>query len=603
MARPPPPPENLREETPKLRISVPPPRCCGGDGGAVFLGKLFKDKWYMNVLQSMGQSVNMFCPEGHIIYWNLSAEILYGYSEEEAIGRNVYELILSSRDVPDAELIIHRNKIGQTWTGQFPVRNKMGQIFLAIATNTPFYDDDEAEEIGQDFSRRPSTVTIELGVNLDPSVQTSITSKISNLACRVSSKVRSKLKTRESDVFRESGSGDGHHLDHAFVLSNQREDGISSGTSTPRGDSAGSPFGVFTSLVTGKSTVLAHGDLIDESEWKLGINKSLASKAEAWIGKKAMQWSGKGTDREAIKPQSSRLSWPWKQVSSHPHSVVKSEIQISDYNWLVENESSLDANSTSVCSSVVPKWDVETDCSDYEVLWEDLTVGEQIGQGSCGTVYHGLWHGSDVAIKVFSQQEYSKEVIFSFRQEVSLMKRLRHPNILLFMGAVTSPPRLCIVTEFLPRGSLFCLLQKSTSKLDWRRRLHMALDIARGMNYLHNCNPPIVHRDLKSSNLLVDKNWSVKVADFGLSRVKHDTYLATKTGKGTPQWMAPEVTQNERSNEKSDLYSFGVVLWELATQKIPWEHLNAMQVIGAVGFMNQRYLFCCLLLDSTFPSA
>lgn len=168
------------------------------------------------------------------------------------------------------------------------------------------------------------------------------------------------------------------------------------------------------------------------------------------------------------------------------------------------------------------------------------------------------------------------------------MKRLRHPNILLFMGAVTSPQRLCIVTEFLPRGSLFRLLQRNTSKPDWRRRVHMAVDIARGVNYLHHCNPPIIHRDLKTSNLLVDKNWTVKVGDFGLSRLKHETYLTTKTGRGTPQWMAPEVLRNEPSDEKSDVYSFGVILWELATEKIPWDNLNPMQVIGAVGFMNQR---------------
>uniref|UniRef100_A0ACD5WAJ5 Uncharacterized protein n=1 Tax=Avena sativa TaxID=4498 RepID=A0ACD5WAJ5_AVESA len=116
----------------------------------------------------------------------------------------------------------------------------------------------------------------------------------------------------------------------------------------------------------------------------------------------------------------------------------------------------------------------------------------------------------------------------------------------------------------------------------------MAIDIARGMNYLHNSIPTIVHRDLKSSNLLVDKNWNVKVADFGLSRLKIETFLTTKIGKGTPQWMAPEVLRSEPSNEKSDVYSYGVVLWELATHKIPWDTLNPVQVIGAVGFMDHR---------------
>ncbi|MED6121337.1 copper transport protein ctr1 [Stylosanthes scabra] len=108
------------------------------------------------------------------------------------------------------------------------------------------------------------------------------------------------------------------------------------------------------------------------------------------------------------------------------------------------------------------------------------------------------------------------------------------------------------------------------------------------MNYLHHRNPPIVHRDLKSSNLLVDKNWTVKVGDFGLSRLKDATLLTSKSGRGTPQWMAPEVLRNEPSNEKSDVYSFGVILWELMTQSIPWENLNSLQVVGVVGFMDRR---------------
>ncbi|KAK1372940.1 hypothetical protein POM88_000324 [Heracleum sosnowskyi] len=138
------------------------------------------------------------------------------------------------------------------------------------------------------------------------------------------------------------------------------------------------------------------------------------------------------------------------------------------------------------------------------------------------------------------------------------------------MGAVTSPERLGIVTEFLPRGSLFRLLQRSTSRIDWRRRIHMALDIARGVNYLHHCSPPIVHRDLKSSNLLVDKNWTVKVGDFGLSRLKHETFLTTKTGKGTPQWMAPEVLRNEPSDEKYAIIHLATSLSQYAKDE-PFE--------------------------------
>ncbi|CAN4106276.1 unnamed protein product [Withania somnifera] len=419
------------------------------------------------------------------------------------------------------------------------------------------------------------------------------------------------MRTGEGSILREGGSGDSHH--HAFpdaALVDQREDVNSSGASTPRGDVHISPFGVFSNVAKEEhSQEKSSRDSGDESEGKPGISKIITSKAEAWMVKKNLSWPWKGNEREVSEAKTTQFVWPWltnDQDNEWNHSKSSNAVstpddQIIESNRTATNEawgswsSSFNVNSTSSASSTdsttstaVNKVDTDTDCLDYEILWEDMTIGEQIGQGSCGTVYHGLWFGSDVAVKVFSKQEYSDDVIYSFRQEVSLMKRLRHPNCLLFMGAVTSPQRLCIVTEFLPRGSLFRLLQRNASKLEWRRRIHMALDIARGMNYLHHFNPPIVHRDLKSSNLLVDKNWTVKVGDFGLSRLKHETYLTTKNGKGTPQWMAPEVLRNEPSDEKVDIYSFGVILWELATEKIPWDNLNSMQVIGAVGFMNQR---------------
>jgi serine/threonine protein kinase len=152
---------------------------------------------------------------------------------------------------------------------------------------------------------------------------------------------------------------------------------------------------------------------------------------------------------------------------------------------------------------------------------------------SFGEVFRGEWHGLEVTIKRFLQQDISSDAFEAFRTEVGIMKRLCHPNVVLFMGAVTRVPHLSIVTEFLPRGSLFRLIHRPNNQLDERRRLRMALDVARGMNYLHNCTPVIVHRDLKSPNLLVDKNWVVKVCDFGLSRIKHNTLLSSRSTAGT----------------------------------------------------------------------
>ncbi|XP_076956581.1 uncharacterized protein LOC143631840 [Bidens hawaiensis] len=325
------------------------------------------------------------------------------------------------------------------------------------------------------------------------------------------------------------------------------------------------------------------------------MQRNAKDKLEEWMGKKRCVWPWKANERgESLVDKLCNFGWQRLHVNQE-EACLNGNIKINAASgvWTstlcVNSTSSLSnddtSNSTSTDQAIVK---VQMN-SDYEILWEDLIIRQQIGQGSCGTVYHGLWCGSDVAIKLFTHQEYSDDVMVSYKQEVSLMKRLRHPNILLFMGAVTaSPKHLCIVTEFLPRGSLFRILQRNSARLDWRRRICMAIDIARGMNYLHHSNPPIVHRDLKSSNLLVDKDCTVKVGDFGLSHIKHHTYLNTKSGKGTPQWMAPEIICSEQADEKSDVYSYGVVLWEIVTEKVPWDDLNPMQVIAAVGFMNRR---------------
>ncbi|CAD6225707.1 unnamed protein product [Miscanthus lutarioriparius] len=239
-------------------------------------------------------------------------------------------------------------------------------------------------------------------------------------------------------------------------------------------------------------------------------------------------------------------------------------------------------------------WNTVSDLSlaadDLIIPWNELVLKEKIGAGSFGTVHRADWHGSDVAVKILMEQDFHPERFREFMREVAIMKSLRHPNIVLFMGAVTEPPNLSIVTEYLSRGSLYKLLHRSGAKevLDERRRLNMAFDVAKGMNYLHRRSPPIVHRDLKSPNLLVDKKYTVKVCDFGLSRLKANTFLSSKSLAGTPEWMAPEVLRDEPSNEKSDVYSFGVILWELMTLQQPWCNLNPAQVVAAVGFKGRR---------------
>ncbi|TYI38959.1 hypothetical protein ES332_A02G066000v1 [Gossypium tomentosum] len=592
----------------------------GGDAGRTRTGNSrtaaanLTNSQYLNILQSMGQSIYIYDLRGRVFFWNRGAEKLYGYLEAEALGQNIIKLVCHPKDFGFAVNIVQRVTIGESWTGLFPIKNRLGENIFVVATVTPFYDEKgsvvgitsvtcdsrpfketkfefsaESQPKGDSsaFTRSKNAISIKLGLDPQQPLQAAIVSKISNLASKVSNKVKSRIRTGENRV---------DPYDH-------KEDATYSGVCTPKGDMWPPSHDVLYPFDK-VSTVMNSIDFGDKNEGKPAIQKFTSFIAKTGI---SLPWKGNSPEESeaktthSIRPCEGNDQQNETFLLKGPYLGKKLEDHINEYDSPINNEasgfssSSANVNSTSSTSSSgstggspVIRVDMDTDCVDYEILWEELTIGEQIGQGSCGTVYHGLWYASDVAVKVFPNLEYSDDVIHSFRQEVSLMKRLRHPNVLLFMGAVTSPQRLCIVTEFLQRGSLFRLLQRNAAKLDRKRRVHMALDIARGMNYLHHCNPTIVHRDLKSSNLLVDKNWTVKVGDFGLSRLKHATFLTTKTGKGTPHWMAPEVLRNEPSDEKSDIYSFGVILWELATGKIPWENLNSIQVIGTVGFMNQR---------------
>jgi len=200
-----------------------------------------------------------------------------------------------------------------------------------------------------------------------------------------------------------------------------------------------------------------------------------------------------------------------------------------------------------------------------------------IGDGSFGTVFKGRCRSQEVAIKVLHRQDLDEQALTAFRKEVEIMSKIFHPNILLYMGACTIPGNMMIVTELMPRGDLEALLHDRRLSLSLTLRMKMAREAALGMTWLHGSNPVFVHRDLKTSNLLVDNDWHIKLCDFGLSQLKQrgETLKDGVEGaKGTPLWMAPEVMAGQQFNEKADIYSFGIVLWEILTRKEPFQEFD-----------------------------
>ncbi|XP_077252211.1 mitogen activated protein kinase kinase kinase-like protein isoform X3 [Tasmannia lanceolata] len=225
---------------------------------------------------------------------------------------------------------------------------------------------------------------------------------------------------------------------------------------------------------------------------------------------------------------------------------------------------------------------------EWNIDFSELTVGTRVGIGFFGEVFRGIWNGTDVAIKIFLEQDLTAENMEDFCNEISLLCRLRHPNVILFIGACTRPPHLSMITEYMEMGSLYYLIHTSgqKKKLSWRRRLKMLCDICRGLMCIHRMK--IVHRDLKSANCLVNKHWVVKICDFGLSRVMTEVPMRDTSSAGTPEWMAPELIRNEPFSEKCDIFSFGIIMWELCTLSRPWDGIPPMQIVYAVANEGMR---------------
>lgn len=251
---------------------------------------------------------------------------------------------------------------------------------------------------------------------------------------------------------------------------------------------------------------------------------------------------------------------------------------------------------------------------EWEIELAKLDIRHEIARGTYGTVYRGAYDGQDVAVKILDWAEdgmvtsaEAAAIRASFRQEVAVWQKLDHPNVTKFIGASMGTTNLkipsqsatsdshnslpsracCVVVEYLPGGTLKkFLIRNKRKKLAFKVVIQIAVDLARGLSYLHS--KKIVHRDVKTENMLLDANRTLKIADFGVARVEAQNPRDMTGETGTLGYMAPEVLDGKPYNRKCDVYSFGICLWEIYCCDMPYPDLSFTDVSSAVVRQNLR---------------
>lgn len=251
---------------------------------------------------------------------------------------------------------------------------------------------------------------------------------------------------------------------------------------------------------------------------------------------------------------------------------------------------------------------------EWEINPREINLKTIIARGTFGTVHKGVYKGQDVAVKLLEWGEENtmkkSEVQYyrnQFRQEVAVWHKLDHPNVTKFIGASMGNSNLripstvdgddgfhhvpnnacCVVVEYLAGGTLKdYLIRNRRKKLSYKVVVEVALDVARGLAYLHS--QKIAHRDVKTENMLLDKQRRVKIADFGVARVEASNPKDMTGDTGTPGYMAPEILDGKPYNKKCDVYSFGICLWEIYCCDMPYLTLSFADMTSAVVHQNLR---------------
>ncbi|KAL6991074.1 hypothetical protein U1Q18_009194 [Sarracenia purpurea var. burkii] len=234
---------------------------------------------------------------------------------------------------------------------------------------------------------------------------------------------------------------------------------------------------------------------------------------------------------------------------------------------------------------------VET-ADEWMVDLSKLFIGIRFAHGAHSQLYHGIYKDEPVALKIIRVPDDDENGILAaklekqFNTEVTLLSRLHHKHVLKFVAGCRKPPVFCIITEYLSKGSLRAYLHKLEHKsLPLQKLIAIALDISRGMEYIHSQG--VIHRDLKPENILINQDFRMIIADFGIAcEEAYCDILADDPG--TYRWMAPEMIKQKSYGRKVDMYSFGLILWEMIAGTIPYEDMTPIQAAFAVVNKNLR---------------
>eukprot|EP00747_Dinoflagellata_sp_TGD_P141312 gnl/TRDRNA2_/TRDRNA2_176111_c0_seq15.p1 gnl/TRDRNA2_/TRDRNA2_176111_c0~~gnl/TRDRNA2_/TRDRNA2_176111_c0_seq15.p1 ORF type:complete len:502 (-),score=73.77 gnl/TRDRNA2_/TRDRNA2_176111_c0_seq15:367-1788(-) len=213
----------------------------------------------------------------------------------------------------------------------------------------------------------------------------------------------------------------------------------------------------------------------------------------------------------------------------------------------------------------------KSELGEGDIDYEEITFHELIGRGCCGAVNRGSVNGKVVAVKRCHVDDHQEAHMLL--EECRYLRKLRHPRLVSMIGWCDKPPHVVMVLEYMSGGSLYNLLFNDKIKLEFTTKARMALQVAEGITYLHANST--VHRDLKTRNIIMDKQRNCKICDFGLTVTLMNTHIAVGWGQGSPPYLAPEqLKENPRITERADIWQMGCVMLELFCNSIPFSHCS-----------------------------